>query len=326
MRIAGKLGVTMPRGLAELDGGKKAAPAHSAAMADALPKRAMLVINALSRSGEAAFDQARDKLAAAGLELIDAHAVHNPEIMEPVVKAAITKAPMVIVGGGDGTLSSVVDHFVGTDTVFAVLPLGTANSFARTLGLPLDMDGAIKVIAYGRRKRIDLGIIDGDYFANFAAMGLSPLIADTVPHNLKRYLGVLGYVVWAIRVAFNFRPFRLRITLEDGSIVKCWATEARIANGRFHGGVELVEQAQLDSGVMVIQAVTGRSLLGLAWSWFSTLFKLRHRAQTVTEWRGRRMVVETKPRQKISIDGEIAATTPVVVECARGAIEVAAPR
>src|SRR5688572_11734663 len=150
-------------------------------MADALPKRAILVVNAMSRKGEAAFEEARDKLTAAGLELIDALAVHDPDEMDPTVRAAIGKAPMVVVGGGDGSLSSTVDHFVGKDTVLAVLPLGTANSFARTLGLPLDLDGAIKVIAYGRRKRIDLGIIEGDYFANVAALGMSPLIADTVP-------------------------------------------------------------------------------------------------------------------------------------------------
>jgi YegS/Rv2252/BmrU family lipid kinase len=295
-------------------------------MADALPKRAMLVVNATSRRGEAAFDEARDKLIAAGLKLLDAHAVQNPEVMEPIIKAAIAKAPMVIVGGGDGTLSSAVDHFVGTDTVFAVLPLGTANSFARTLGLPLDLDGAIEVIAGGQRKRIDLGIINGDYFANAAALGLSPLIADTVPHGLKRYLGMLGYLIWAVRVAFKFRPFRLTITLDDGSTVTCWATEARIANGRFHGGVELVESARVDSGEMVIQAVTGKSLWGLAWSWFATLFKLRRRELTTTEWRGKRMTLDSRPGQKISIDGEIAARTPVVVEVARGAIEVAAPR
>lgn len=295
-------------------------------MRDALPKRAILVVNAMSRRGDAAFAEARERLAASGVELMDAHAVQNPEVMEPVIKAAITKAPMVIIGGGDGTLSSAVDHFVGTDVVFAVLPMGTANSFARTLGLPLDLEGAIKVIADGRRKRIDLGIIDGDYFANVAALGMSPLIADTVPHWLKRYLGVVGYVIWAVRVAFRFRPFKLRITLDDGTVEKSWATEARIANGSFHGGVELVEQAELDSGLMVIQAVTGKSVLGLAWSWFTTLFKLRRRDQTVTEWHGRRMVLDARPKQKISIDGEIAARTPVVVEVARGAIEVAAPR
>ena len=295
-------------------------------MSDALPKQAILLVNAMSRHGQSAFEEARDKLGAAGLDLLDAHVVQNPEIMEPVLKAAIAKAPMVIVGSGDGTLSSAVDHFVGQDTVFAVLPLGTANSFARSLGLPLDMEGATQVIAYGRRKRIDLGMINGDYFANVAALGLSPLIADTVPHWLKRYFGIFGYVAWAARVAFKFRPFRLRITLDDGSVVKSWATEARIANGTHHGGVLLVENARLDSGEMIIQAVTGRSLAHLAWSWFTTLFRLRQRAQTVTEWRGRRMILDARPSQKISIDGEIAARTPVVVEVARGAIEVAAPR
>ena len=295
-------------------------------MADALPKRAMLVVNALSRSGEEAFEEACDKLKAAGIKLIDAHVVRDPEVLEPVIKAAIARAPMVIVGGGDGTLSSVVDHFVGKDTVFAVLPIGTANSFARTLGLPLDLDRAVHVIAYGRRKRIDLGVIDGDYFANAAALGLSPLIADTVPAGLKRYLGMLGYLVWALRVAFKFRPFKLRVTLDDGSMVKSWATEARIANGTHHGGVELVESQEIDSGVIVIQAVTGKSLWGLAWNWFATLFKLRRRDLTTTEWRGRKMVLDARPSQKISIDGEIAARTPVVVEVARGAIEVAAPR
>ena len=295
-------------------------------MADTLPKQAILVVNAMSRKGEDAFDEARAKLKAAGIKLIEAHAVTDPKKMDATVKAAIANAPMVIVGGGDGSLSSNVDHFVGEDTVFAVLPLGTANSFARTLDLPLDLDGAIEVIANGRRRRIDLGLIDQDYFANAAALGLSPLIADTVPHGLKKYFGMVGYLIWAVRVAFNFRPFKLRITLDDGSVVNSWATEARIANGTHHGGVELVEDQALDSGDIVIQAVTGRSVLGLAWSWFATLFKLRRREQTTTEWRGKKMRLEARPAQKISIDGEIAAKTPVMVEVARGAIEVAAPR
>jgi len=129
-------------------------------MGDVLPKQAILIVNAMSRKGEATFDEAREKLKGAGVKLIEAHAVTDPEKMDATIKGAIAKAPMVIVGGGDGSLSSNVDHFVGQGTVFAVLPLGTANSFARTLGLPLDLDGAIDVIANGRRKRIDLGLID----------------------------------------------------------------------------------------------------------------------------------------------------------------------
>ena len=295
-------------------------------MADTLPKQAILIVNAMSRKGADVFDEVSAKLEMAGVELIKAHAVTEPDKMDEVVIDAIARAPMVILGGGDGSLSSNVDHFVGKDTVFAILPLGTANSFAKTLCVPLDLDGAIEVIANGQRKRIDLGIIDGDYFANAAALGLSPLIADTVPHNLKRYLGMVGYLIWAVRVAFKFRPFRLRVTLDDGTLVKSWATEARVFNGTHHGGVELTESQELDSGEIVIQAVTGKSLWGLAWSWFTTLFKLRHRDQTTTEWRGCKMRLEARPSQKISIDGEIAARTPVTVEVADGAIEVAAPR
>src|SRR3546814_2360379 len=75
-------------------------------------------------------------------------------------------AKMVIVGGGDGSVSGSVDSFVDKDCIFALLPLGTANSFARTLGIPLDLPGAVDVIANGRRARIDLGAINNDYFAN----------------------------------------------------------------------------------------------------------------------------------------------------------------
>ena len=291
-----------------------------------LPKQAVLIVNAQSRRGADAFVEARDALVDSGVELLGAYAVKDPEKMRGCVQRALAdKAPMIIVGGGDGSLSSTIDDFLGSDTVFALLPLGTANSFARTLGIELSVPAAVEVIATGTAKRIDLGCIDGDYFANAAAMGLSPLIAETVPHKLKKYLGMVGYLIWAARVAFHFRPFRL--TVDDGKTVhKVWATEARIANGRFHGGVELVEDACLHSGEIVVQAVTGKSLLGLAWSWFATLFKLRARKQTVTEFHAAEMRINARPRQKISIDGELSAKTPVTVSVARSAVWVAAPK
>jgi YegS/Rv2252/BmrU family lipid kinase len=293
---------------------------------DALPKQAVLVVNALSRNGADAFERAKQLLGERGVELIGAHAVTEPEEMRPTVKRALAdKAPMIIVGGGDGSLSSTIDDFLGTQTVFALLPLGTANSFAKTLGIGTDIEAAVEVIATGQKMRIDLGAIDGDYFANAAAMGLSPMIAETVPHNLKRYLGMVGYMLWAARVAFRFRPFRLHV--DDGTTLhKTWATEARIANGTHHGGVELVESADLQSGEIVVQAVTGRSLFGLAWSWFATLLKLRSRHGTVCEYHGRELKVITRPKQKISIDGELSAQTPVIVTVARAAVWVAAPR
>ncbi len=295
-------------------------------MTNTLPKQAILVVNAMSRTGAEAFEEVRDKLVAVGIELIEAHAVDDPKQMDKIICTAIDRAPMVIVGGGDGSLSTNVEFFLGKDTVFAILPLGTANSFAGTLGIPKDLDSAVAVIANGERKRIDLGCIDGDYFVNAAAIGLSPMIAETVPHGLKRALGKVGYLIWALRCALRFRPFRMTVEHDDGRIDKVWATEARIANGTHHGGVEMVESQELDSGEIVIQAVTGTSVWGLGWSWFATLTKLKSRHGTTCEFRGRKMILKTRPRLNISIDGEIAARTPVTISVARGAIEVAAPR
>jgi YegS/Rv2252/BmrU family lipid kinase len=293
---------------------------------DTLPKQAVLIVNAMSRSGGDVFEQVRAMLEERGVELISAQALTDPEEMRPAVcKALADKAPMIIVGGGDGSLSKAIDDFLGHDTVFALLPLGTANSFAKTLGIGTDLSSAVETIAQGRKLRIDLGCIDGDYFANAAAMGLSPMIAETVPHRLKRTLGMFGYMIWAAKVAFKFRAFRL--VVDDGTKEhRIWATEARIANGTHHGGVELVESADLQSGEIVVQAVTGRSLTHLAWSWFATLFKLRNRAQTVREFRGRKLRISTRPSQRISIDGELSARTPVTVTVARAAVWVAAPR
>ncbi|QGN54976.1 diacylglycerol kinase family protein [Novosphingobium sp. Gsoil 351] len=291
-----------------------------------LPQQAILVVNSMSRSGAEAFDEVRDKLAAAGVELLAAHAITDPDQMEPTICDAIAQAPMVIVGGGDGSLSTNVSSFMGKDTVFAIVPLGTANSFAGTLGIPKDIDSAVAVIANGERKRIDLGCIDGHFFVNAAAIGLSPMIAETVPPKLKRYLGMVGYLLWAARCAFKFRPFRVTVEYDDGRHKKVWATEVRIANGTHHGGVEMVESQEIDSGVIVIQAVTGKSVWGLGWSWFATVTKLRGRHGTTREFRGRKMRLGTQPRLDISIDGEIAARTPVTISVAKGAIEVAAPR
>jgi YegS/Rv2252/BmrU family lipid kinase len=289
-----------------------------------LPRQAILIVNAASRKGAEAFESARDKLVEAGIELIDSRAVEDPELLAGEVTAAIDRAPMVIIGGGDGTLSKAVDHFLGKDAVFAFLPLGTANSFARTLGIPLELDGAVEVISNGVARPIDLASINGDYFLNNAALGLAPMVAETVPSGLKRILGRLGYLVWAGWSAASFDAFRL--VVDDGRREhRLWATEVRIANGRFHGGVELIESADLDSGEVVVQAVQGRSLTKLAWSYMASALKSPSRHETVREFRGRKMRVATKPRMRVSIDGELGPETPLEIEVAPDAIRVAAP-
>lgn len=290
-----------------------------------VPREAVLIVNARSRRGANLFEQAREKFEAAGIRLTAAYPIRDPSRLNDAVRAAVRSgAPMVIVGGGDGSLSGVVDDVVGKDVVFAVLPLGTANSFARTLGLPLDLDGAIQAIATGKRRRVDLGMIDHDYFANAAAMGLSPMIGESVPHNLKKYLGRIGYLTWAVWCFARFRPFR--VFIDDGEKThRMWSSEVRILNGRFHGGVVMSDEACVESGEMVIQVVTGRNRWRLAWDWYARFFRLRSRDQTVYEVSGPELKLDTRPHHRISIDGEVLARTPVTVRVAERAIDVVVP-
>ena len=292
-----------------------------------VPKEAVLVVNAHSRKGRALFRKATFKLRGAGIRLISAHAVRKKGQLIPTVKKAVRDgAPMVIVGGGDGSLSSAVDELVDRDCVFALLPLGTANSFARTLGIPLDLDGAIATIVTGKRRRIDLGVIDGDYFANSAAMGLSPLIGATVPHNLKKWLGRVGYLIWAVWWIYRFRPFELTIETDDGERHEMSALEVRIANGAYHGGVEVVDDARVDSGEVVVQAVTGRAKHRLIRNWLAALLKNRRfKRDTVVDFHATRLRLVTDPPLPISIDGEVLGMTPATVEVAERAIEVVVP-
>jgi YegS/Rv2252/BmrU family lipid kinase len=287
-------------------------------------KTAAMVINAKSRKGQALFEQARDIVRDFPFP-VECHAVEDPRKLDDTVLAALAKKPdILILGGGDGTISGLVDHLVHSNCALGVLPLGTANSFARTLGLPLDLPGALEVIRQGQLKRIDLGMIDKDYYANCAAIGISPQIAESVPHNLKKYLGRAGYLSWAVWQYVKFRPFTLIV--DDGSdVTRMRVVEVRISNGRFHGGTELVEDAELDSGEIIVQAVRGGVKRNLLWSWFASATKLEARHATLMHFTGKTLKVDTIPRLPISIDGEVLAHTPVTARVAAGVIEVAVP-
>ncbi|RJF94162.1 diacylglycerol/lipid kinase family protein [Sphingomonas cavernae] len=287
-------------------------------------RSAALIVNAKSRKGRKLFKRARALSNTLDFP-VKAYAVRKPTMLDATVKRALDEDPdLLILGGGDGTISGLVDHLVGHGAALGVLPLGTANSFARTLGIPLDLEGAMDVIRQGHYRRIDLGKIDGDYFANCAAIGISPMIAETVPHGLKAWLGRVGYLIWASWQFFHFKPFTLIIG-EGEDAKRLRVVEVRIANGGHHGGTELVDEASPDSGEIVVQAVTGHVKSHLLWNWFASFFRLEARKETVETFTGQKLHIATKPPLAISIDGEVLAKTPVNATIAAGIIEVAAP-
>ena len=285
---------------------------------------AALIVNARSRKGQALFKQACDALKGVNFT-VDAHAVEDPSQLEATIQRVLAKKPdLVILGGGDGTVSGLVDFLVGKDVVLGVLPLGTANSFCRTLGIPLDIPGAVKVLTEGAPRRIDLGMIGDDYFANAATMGIAPQIAETVPHTLKKYLGRAGYLSWAVLQYLKFRPFRVTVDAGNGPR-SLKVVEVRIANGRYHGGEEMMEAAEIDNGEIVVECVHGHFKRRLIANWMATILRLKERRDDVVVFRGQSIKLDTDPRLPISIDGEVLAHTPTVAKVAAGVIEVMAP-
>ncbi len=285
---------------------------------------AAMIINAKSRSGQKMFERACRAMDGLPFD-VDAHAVHDPDKLEDTVREVLAKKPdLLILGGGDGTMSGLVDLMVGQDVLLGVIPLGTANSFARTLGIPLDIDGAVAVIRSGVPRRIDLGMIDKDYFANCAAIGISPQIAETVPHGLKKVLGRIGYLGWAALQFARFKPFTLIV--DDGTGEKrLRVVEARISNGPYHGGTWLVDEASVSSGEIVVQAVTGKFKRYLIKNWVASFLGHDARHEDTVSFSGKSLRIATEPSLPISIDGEVLAHTPVTAKIAAGVIRVLVP-
>lgn len=241
-----------------------------------------------------------------------------------VEQAVGNGADLIIVGGGDGSISGTIGALIGSNCTFAPLPLGTANSFARTLGIGTELEDAIAAIAGGCTRKVDLGEIDGHMFANSASIGLSPIIGETIPARFKRYFGRVGYLLWGISIMLRFRPFRIVLECDDEKRT-CWATEVRILNGCFAGGIQLSDDASLENGRIVIQVVTGKSKLHLAADWYLRIIGLADAARGVEELEGRKVRIEAVPPQMVSLDGEALARTPIDVRVRAAAVRVVIP-
>ena len=100
------------------------------------------------------------------------------ETVELARRAAKAQSPVVVAGGGDGTINAVASELVGTGKILGVLPLGTLNHFAKDLGIPLDVESAVEVIARRTVAQVDIGEVNGRYFVNNSGLGLYPRIVQ----------------------------------------------------------------------------------------------------------------------------------------------------
>lgn len=289
-------------------------------------RRIAIIVNTRSRRGAALFATACAGLTARGFTVTAAHAVRRPKDLARVLAEVVAAGHDVIaIGGGDGTLASAAGRLAGLPVVMAILPLGTANSFARSLGIAATLDPALDVIAAGDVIAADVARIGDRAFINSATIGVPARIAQDMPSGLKRWFGRLGYFGYGLLKFGRLRPFVVRIGRSGHADIVETVLEVRIGNGAFVGGVRLIDGADPESRDLVIHLVRGRYRAALAGVWARNLAGWAPAAGSIRELRAAEFSLACSPVQPISVDGETGMHSPVRVRVDPGALHLVVP-
>lgn len=296
-----------------------------------MPGSIPVIVNRAARSGQsrAQIEALPAQFEQAGLriELIE---LDGEAATETAIDAAIARRPaLVVAGGGDGTLSAVAARLVDTGIPLGVLPLGTLNHFAKDLNLPLDLGDAVRVIAAGHSRAIDVGEVNGRIFLNNSGLGLYP---DLVRHRERqqRTLGrgkwhALAWAAWSLLRRYPFVQVRLVI---DGE-VRHWRTPfVFVGNNEYTmEGLRIGGRDCLDAGRLCLYIAHQPGRIGLLrLALHALLGRLRQdrdfEALSATE-----LLIETRrERLHVAADGEVwPMTAPLRYRVRPGALRVSVP-
>lgn len=294
-------------------------------------RSAAVVVNAGSRRGEAAYTRAVEALKRAGVPLAAKHAVTSGSELRATLEQVMTEGhDLLVVGGGDGSVSCAADLVAGTDVTLGILPLGTANDLARTLQLPSDLPAACTTVAHGKVVDIDLGRANGHPFLNVASAGLSVGVTEALTPRLKRHLGPLAYPVATLRAYRRHQPFRARLEFPGGDhevLELDDLLQVAVGNGRHYGGGNAVSPtAGIDDHILDVYAIVQGRLhehVSIARLLKDGRFVEHDRVHHLTT-RAVRLV--TDPALPLNLDGEVATRTPALFEIERNAVHVVVPK
>jgi diacylglycerol kinase (ATP) len=223
-----------------------------------------------------------------------------------VAAAADWGPDRLAVAGGDGTIGPAAELAGRLEVSLAVIPVGTANDFARAHGLPDDpVEAAALAVAGTEMRALELGrLADGHPFVNVASAGLASVAARRA-QPLKPRLGPLAYAVGAARAAIGARPLVVTVRADGETVFggDCWQTIVAVS-GAFGGGSG-VEEADPGDGVLDVVAVPAGSRLGLARRAWGLRTQTIAQQRGVEHARGRTIEVDVPDGSELNVDGEI---------------------
>jgi diacylglycerol kinase (ATP) len=288
--------------------------------------RTVLVVNTRSRKGRRHYQRLPARLAAAGVPVHATFAIDDPTRLHHTFTEVLAIGPdLLVFGGGDGSLTTAAGRLAYRDTALGVLPLGTTNNFARSLGLPLDLPGAIATLAGGKVADVDLARAGGHLFANMASIGLSVDVAQATSITLKRLLGRGAYTLTALRRLSAHRPFKATLTV-DGAQQVLWTHQLNISNGAYHAGRRIARDASVDDRLLVVYRLGDASRLRVTGQTLDQVLRGPSRALDAGPYlTARELWVATDPPQPLDLDGEVRGTTPVRISVLPNALRVLVP-
>ena len=287
-------------------------------------KRALLVVNPRARRGPGSVGAARSVLEKAGIAVTEA-VPGKDESVADIIRRDASSADLVVIGGGDGTLNAAAPALVEAGLPLGVIPLGTANDFARTVGIPLDPAKAAEVIVAGRLKPVDLGEVNGKLFFNVASIGFSAELAHELTQEAKRRWGTLGYGIVAARILMRSRLFTAFVD-HDGTTEKIRTMQVSVGNGRHYGGGMTVEEtATADDGRLDFYSLE----VDHWWRLLALLPSLRKGTQgrwdDVRAFQTTEVTIRTSRRRPVNTDGELSTYTPAHFRIKPKALRVFGP-
>lgn len=240
-------------------------------------------------------------------------------------EAVAAGSQIVIAAGGDGTLGEVANGLAETETILAPLPVGTANSFARELNMPLpgfrgrhQLLRAADLLLNGRIQPIDLGYTtnnegSGRYWLLWAGVGADGFLVENIEPRPKwsKKIGRLGYMFQGIAVAHRYPSVVANIEI-DGAVYEDHYLLALISNCRRYagGGLTISPHAQLDDGQFEVLLFQGSHIAKIFQ--YGTLMKLGWRdIPGVRMVNGRHITIHTAPTMPCQTDGEPYGRSPI---------------
>jgi YegS/Rv2252/BmrU family lipid kinase len=256
-----------------------------------------------------------------------AHRLVLTESIEHGVEAARAAAgdgEAVAVMSGDGLIGQVGGALAGTGATMGVIPGGRGNDLARVLGIPLEIEAAVDLLASGEPREIDVAEANGRPFLSIASCGFDSE-ANRLANEAQRVPGRLVYVYAALRALAAWRPANFDLVL-DGAPRRVSGYTAAVANGRaYGGGMLLAPGAELDDGLLDVVTVADVGKLRFLAN-LPKVFKGRHTDNDEVEvHRAAEVTVEADRPFAVYGDGDHLTDLPATFRVLRRALRVIAP-